>query len=495
MQTSEGDPTPSARGGGTVVSSASPDLLPVEVRGIVSRKITDETAERFAYGFSTYKGQKVQVAQYRDAAGRVIAQKLRTADKRFLWLGKPDGGLFGGHLIREGGRMLVVTEGELDALAASQVMSTRFPATSVPSGAKGAPKAFRDNLELLESFEKVVILFDQDDAGREAALECAEILSPGKACIATLPLKDACDMLVANRREELADACWRASQKPWRPDGVLSGEDLWSRATEWRGVEAVPYPHEGLNRMTGGMRRGEIVVIAAGPGTGKSVFCRELASHLLDRDQKVAVLALEGSVYTNLLGLLTPRVGRALHLDPDAMSAADVRGAFEAIQDRLVLYDCAGERSADRILSKIRYVTRALGCTHVFLDNLSIVVGSSPNEDERRFIDQLMMGLEAGVREIGYWLGLVSHLKNPDSKGKQFDEGRLLSLYDLRGSGMIGAVAYDVIGLSRDMKEGGPTTLQVLKSRHTGLTGIAGKLGYDPVSGRLVEAADLGDLE
>ena len=65
------------------------------------------------------------------------------------------------------------------------------------------PKAIKRNIEFVEGFKKVVILFDMDEPGQKAAEEVAEILTPGKACIAQLPLKDASDMLVANRIRRL----------------------------------------------------------------------------------------------------------------------------------------------------------------------------------------------------------------------------------------------------------------------------------------------------
>ena len=50
-------------------------------------------------------------------------------------------------------------------------------------------KSCRKNLEFVESFERVVIMFDNDTAGIEAAKDVASILSVGKAAICTLPLK------------------------------------------------------------------------------------------------------------------------------------------------------------------------------------------------------------------------------------------------------------------------------------------------------------------
>ena len=64
---------------------------------------------------------KVQIANYCNSVGQVVAQKIRTKDKKFYWLGdKSKAGLYGQHLWGEGGKRLVITEGELDALSVSQ---------------------------------------------------------------------------------------------------------------------------------------------------------------------------------------------------------------------------------------------------------------------------------------------------------------------------------------------------------------------------------------
>ncbi|HCO12655.1 MAG TPA: topoisomerase, partial [Gemmatimonadetes bacterium] len=89
------------------------------------------------------------------------------------------------------------------------------------SGASGAAKAVRQHLEWLESFDTVVLMFDQDEPGQKAAVDCALLLSPGKAAIASLPLNDPNEMLVAGRTKELISAIWEA--KTYRPDGVVPG--------------------------------------------------------------------------------------------------------------------------------------------------------------------------------------------------------------------------------------------------------------------------------
>ena len=67
-------------------------------------------------------------------------------------------------------------------------------------------------------------MFDQDEPGRQAAEEAAAVLPICKVKLAVLPHKDANEVLVKDGPGALVSAFWNA--KPWRPDGIVSGEDF-----------------------------------------------------------------------------------------------------------------------------------------------------------------------------------------------------------------------------------------------------------------------------
>ena len=76
---------------------------------------------------------------------------------------------------------------------------------------RAAARAIQKSFEWLSLFELIVFLFDQDEAGREAAYHCAEMFPAAKVQIASLPLNDASEMLQAGRVEELVRAFWGAT--------------------------------------------------------------------------------------------------------------------------------------------------------------------------------------------------------------------------------------------------------------------------------------------
>ena len=181
-----------------------------------------------------------------------------------------------------------------------------------PNGAAGAKKALAKQLEWLEKFESVVLMFDNDEAGIKAIEECVSLFQPGKAKICKLPLKDANDMLLENRSSELVDAIWGA--KVYRPDGIVDGRDLWDLISTEDTSESCDYPYQGLNDKTLGIRKGEIVTITAGSGIGKSQLCRELAYHLMLQEKTVGYIALEENNKRSALGFMGLYLNKPIHL-------------------------------------------------------------------------------------------------------------------------------------------------------------------------------------
>ena len=469
-------------------------LSPGEVQSLGKRKLREDTLRKFRYTIGDYHGQKVQIANYsRD--GKIVAQKIRFPNKDFKFLGDTkSAGLYGQHLWRKGGKILVITEGEIDALSVSQAQGNKWPVVSVPNGASGAAKSIKRELDFVSSYEKVVFMFDMDDVGQEAAKECARLLRPGQARIAHLPLKDASEMLQANRGSEIVQAMWDAQE--YRPDGIINAKELWDSVKKPKENNCIPYPWAGLNEKTLGARKGELVVLTAGSGVGKSAVIREIAYDFLNKGQKVGMMMLEENVDRTTLGMMGLYLDHPLHLDRGDYTEEQLREAFDktAGSGDLWLYDHFGSTSAGNLLDRIRYLAVGCECDYIILDHISIAVSdaeanSDSNLDERKLIDMLMTKLRSLVEELGIGLFVISHLRRPQGD-KGHENGALTSLSQLRGSHAIAQLSDFVIGLERDQQDEenrNETTVRVLKNRFSGSTGEAAKLYYNEATGRITD--------
>lgn len=427
-----------------------------------------------------------------------MAQKVRYPNKDFKHLGDTSAGLWGEHLWKGGGKMLVITEGEIDCMTVSQVQGNRWPVVSLPNGSdksgKSAVKAIRQSLAFVSSFEKVIFMYDMDDIGRIAATECAKLCKPGQAFIASLPHKDPNECLLKGNAKEIISAMWDA--KPYRPDGIVNAADLWERVSKPKENNMVEYPWADLQAKTRGARKGELVVLTAGSGVGKSAIIREVAYSFMKKGQTIGMIMLEEGIDRTALGMMGLELNHPLHLDRGDFTQEQLHEAFEATagSGRLWLYDHFGSTSAGNLLERVRYLAVGCGCDYIILDHISIAVSDAEanqgsNLDERKLIDMLMTKLRSLVEELGVGLFVISHLRRP-SGDKGHEEGAQTSLSQLRGSHSIAQLSDFVIGLERNQQseeDANVTTIRVLKNRFSGETGEAGTLYYNAATGRLSE--------
>ena len=112
------------------------------LKPLPKRKLTLATIKK--WGYQT-KG-KNEYAVYKDPdTKQITGLKKRTPDKKFPWIGKPTS-LYGQWLwSNRKGKMVVITEGEIDAMTVSQAFGNNWPVVSLTQGAKSAK---RDTLKL-----------------------------------------------------------------------------------------------------------------------------------------------------------------------------------------------------------------------------------------------------------------------------------------------------------------------------------------------------------
>lgn len=478
-------------------------VYPVEsmvLDSIRARGLTRETCEKYGYYKMQVGDRWAQIACYYDDNGNMAGQKIRYPNKEFIIRGKVGNRFYGQQKWAGGGnKKLVITEGEIDCLTVSQLQGNRYPVVSLPNGVSSAKRVFKENLAWLNSFEQVIVMFDMDDAGRKAVKDVEGLLNPGKLCVANLPLKDPNDCLLAGRGQEVVNAIWTA--KPYMPDGIINAKDTWDIVSQQDEEDAgTLFPWDiHLNDMTMGMRKGELVVLTAGTGVGKSTFVREVAFDMgVNKNLKVGMLMLEENVKRTVKGLMSIALEKRLYINRQGVSDEEFKAAFDATvgTGNYILYEHFGSMEGDNLMEKIRYMAVAEKCDFIILDHVSIAVSGLEGDNERKLIDVLMTRMRSIVEETGVGIICISHLRRvPDQISHE--EGGATSLSQLRGSGAIAQLADMVIGLERNQqKEGKEKNLlrvRVLKNRFTGETGIGGYLYYNRERDRLEPVYNLSE--
>ena len=406
--------------------------------------------------------------------------------------------LFGQNTCGSGGKLLIITEGEDDCMAARQLLMSvgkKYNVVSLPNG--GNVAAIKNNLEWIETFQSITLNFDSDKVGGEAMTEVAEIITPGKVKVMELSgVKDANEFLMNKRSGmEYLKAVWGATS--YRPDGVVPLADSWELMFNSESQQSIPYPWEGLNDMLYGMRDREIVTWTAGSGIGKSALVREIEHHLLKvTTDNIGILALEESVARTAWGIVSVEANLPLSIreERQGVPIEDIKRWYQNTlgTGRLFTLDHFGSTSEANLLNRVRYMIKGLGCKWIILDHLSIVVSAMENGgDERKTIDSIMTKLRQMCEETNAGIHLVSHLKRVEGN-KGHEQGVEVSLSHLRGSQAIAQLSDSVIAAERNqqatnIKEANLMKLRVLKNRYAGITGLASNLAYIRETGRLQE--------
>lgn len=455
---------------------------------VSKRKLSVTTMEKFRYHQGDFEGEAVHVGNYfKD--GRIVAQKMRFANKDFKWRGnQKEAPLFGQWLWRDGGKKVVITEGEIDCMSVSQAQGNKWPVVSVNNGAQGAKKDLSKQLEWLEQFSEIIFCFDDDEPGRAAVEECIPLFTPGKVKVARLPLKDANEMLKAGRADELIAALWDA--KAHRPDGVSSGLDVLAEGN-WLPEWGDSFPWETVTNWTYGMRPHEMIAYGAGTGVGKTDTFKKIIAHLTTKlNRKVGALLLEEPDLMLTLETVAGHADGVLYHIPDQVVDEERKSlTVKHVASMLEMYKVCGSVDTQSIMGVIRYMVAGLGCTHIFLDHITYILDGEEGESQNTAMKVLMRSLNDINKELPFTLHYISHLRKSKAGGKTHEEGGRVTLDDFAGGKAATQYANFVFGIERDQQSDEDdkdySLLRGLKDRYTGrATGKTLGFFYDTTTGQ-----------
>jgi twinkle protein len=463
--------------------------------GLGERRITEQTARKYRTKIKT-NGSIIShhYYEYYNTEGSHVATKVRQVEGKRIWSqgDMTDALLFGQNLFKSGGKYITITEGEIDAMSAYEMLGSKWAVVSIKNGVQSAVQNCKQHLEYLNTFENVVVCFDNDKPGIEASQKVAQLFEPNKCKIVRLEHKDPNEYQKMGKAKDFIQNWWSA--EAYTPAGIMNLSKLGESLYDEKDCETIPYPWSAMNEKTYGMRTGELVTFTSGAGMGKSSIMRELMHHILrNSGDNIGILALEESTKNTAFNIMSVEANERLYIK-------EIRNKFSREQlnkwqedtigsGRFFAFDHFGSIGNDEILSRIRYMAKSLDCKWIFLDHLSILVSGQDDGDERKSIDVLMTKLRSLVEETGVGLLLVSHLRRP-SGDLGHENGKEVTLSHLRGSASIAHLSDSVIALERNQQAEDDviactTTIRILKNRYTGETGVCSYLHYDKNSGRM----------
>lgn len=497
------------------------------------RSLTEETLRKYGVKIRVDEANNTVVgidSSYYNFDGVKVATKHKTYRKTptekngYSWEGSTAEVVpFGLTKFPSGGKFITITTGEEDAMACYQMLGVKSASISLVNGDRTVKTSLQDLrvYEWVASFEKIVLCVDNDESGALAKQELLSMFDPAKVLVMKLRYKDANEYLMKGAQEEFGKAWWKAA--PEIMEGVKNLKDSMDFVTKPSNVQKIPFPWEGVNELTRGIRLGEVSTFISGTGSGKTTLMGELVWWILqETTAQIGCLFLENSereTAQNLVGTAMSYPLRfALENEEELQQAIfdydaekGETGAFEKARQAAIDNTLGTGRlwtlsdmdynvnNIDKIISRARYFAKVLGCKYVFLDHISLVVsGGEHDGDERKALDEISTKLAMIVKELNIHLFLVSQAATP--QGKSLEEGGKTSINLIRGTRGIGHISHNVYGIERNgqaelEQERNTTRIRVLKCRWTGRTGIASYLLFDHKTYRMSEVATNDDTK
>jgi twinkle protein len=435
----------------------------ITMRGIQSRTMED-------YDVLTYGDRQEYVYPSGGIKVRNLKEKGFYAKSGF----KGDE-LFGMNLFTAGSsKMVTITEGELDALSVAQILKGSYtnPVVSLPS-ATPSKKLWENCKEWLDSFQKIVLSVDTDDAGNALADKIAKLFPNKVYRVNHHPYKDANDFLKNGKGAEFKSAWWAASK--YTPENVMNTtEDFLSLYQDAPEHEYVPTGIQALDDKILGLMQGHFTVIKAPTGIGKTEVMRYLEYNMISQGVPIAAMHVEETKLRSLLGLVSyecnDNLTRRDLIEEKGANDQVIAAIQKLTKDELYYQFFMGDgQGAEELCDQIRYFSQACGCKFVFFEPIQDVVVGSSEEGKEAMLADLAIRLSKLAAELNVGIVTIAHTN---------DNG------DPKYCKMIGQRASVVIDLSREkeadsLEERNTTHIRVEKNRPCSEEGMAGTMRFN----------------
>jgi len=428
--------------------------------------------------------------ELKDTKGRRVVDKVRKLPKDFFTTGKTGGvplQLFGQAQIPKAKRLLI-TEGELDAMSAYQMLEKyKVAVWSLPLGAN--KKCLLDNLDALNAYTKgrkeLYFCMDSDEAGASVEKEIAGLFPTAK--FLKLDRKDPNEYLLAHDESSFVSAFW--DSEIYRPESVVRVSSLIADVMK-EPVIGRPWPWPTLTAATYGRRGGEGIFVGGGVKSGKSEFINQVIAHDCERGWPIAAIKFEEQPAMTVKRVCGKLDGIMYHKPGAVYDKDKLRETALSLEPNLFLHQAFGQASWDTCKSYLRYAA-GMGVQTIIIDPITkISNGMTPSETEtelRRFSDELAcMAMDLGLFYI-----VCCHLKAP-SNGPLHERGGKVQSAQFRGSRAMMENTYYMLGIERNKdpelseEERNTSTFVLLEDRAFGNV-CSFQVYYDPTDQSYLE--------
>ncbi len=419
-------------------------------------------------------------------AGEVVGYKNRLITGKTFWStgdikkAEPFGWK---QALETGARTLYITEGELDAVALFQALKNKAKGTryaeynpavvSVKNGSSSAKKdlsAFASTLQ--NNFQEIVLVFDQDKAGKQAVEEVVQVIPYIQTV--TIPGKDPNECVIKGHSLALCNAVLFKKNKP-KNTRLILGTDLISSARKETKM-GLSWPWPGLTKLTRGIRFGETVYLGSGVKMGKTTLVTKLIAHLIiEHSLKVLCVQPEEPI-DKTFRLVTGQVAHRIFNDPEIPFDYEAYDkAAPVVGEKLVLLNLYQNLEWNVLRGDIISAVND-GCRAVFIDPITNLTNGIDAATANVVLQEFAQELAYLAKDLSIIIFLFCHLKAPAS-GLPHERGGTIYSSQFAGSRAMMRSCHLMLGLEGNkdpnlpQEERNTRKLVILEDRAYGATG------------------------
>jgi archaellum biogenesis ATPase FlaH len=401
-----------------------------------ARGITEDTIQAFKVGvtgeangkptktpfwvFPFFSGDKIKLVKYR----------TMPPSKKFMMREEGmESVLFNEENLNFEEDYAVICEGEIDAMSIWQTGHSNVVSVSV-----GA-KSFRNEwVELMESFKRIVLVYDSDEAGVAGRAEVIKRLGEERVCLVELPDgMDANDVLMKMGDGPLFEMIDRAEPMPI--EGVVhiseAMEELQEQLLLGNDANAgLPWMFPGMTETLGKVEQGQLWIVTGRRGTGKTTLLKQ---------QVVEWAEDEGAPCLIWCGEMTPRqlvrqlVQCVMGVEKADITAAHVGEAYERLRKLPIYFGYhAMNPNKEMILDIATQAYQKFGVKVVVVDNLMLI--TKGHKDSMEEEGRVAQAFKNWAIHYNASVLLVAHPRKISGTGGGADPNRIETADDVKGN-------------------------------------------------------------
>lgn len=411
-------------------------IHPKHMEWITARGIDPKLAEKFGLETVQREGKAWLAMPYREGGETINHKYRRTGEKDFrMETGKPlllyNADILNDPKVRSGQAPVVITEGEMDAIAVEQAGHPYV--VSVPGG---APSKATDDLDNAKRYEWVdrhadqlakvkqfVIAADDDQAGWNLRTDLVALLGADRCKFVEhpFPSKDLNDVLVDFGPERVVECITTAKEFPVQ--GLYTIDDF----PEKGAVRSFPIGIEPIKDLIH-IVPGTLTVLTGYSNMGKSTLMNAIIGHALRHLFPVCVASFETDVRPILIDGLSRAMAQTHNLSDEQRKIA-----VNVLRERLHIIsqsvDEDMEMDLDQFLDLCRIAVRR-GAKMIVLDPWNELEHKRRrDETETDYIGRAIRAIKRFAKQYDVAFWIVAHPTKPMQ-----GVNKIPGLYDISGS-------------------------------------------------------------